>query len=149
MIDKVAYPTVGRIVLFHDPEHVEPFAGLVAVAEANRYTIPHLAVFLHDGLRMVEGVKHKDCVKLARGEAYWDWMDYQKGQVAKTEALQAELNARSPKMAQGGGRVDRKVVGVHIQYGATPVVLGDLPQNLQDELGKIQSSTPNPVDGKR
>jgi len=116
MIDKIAYPTVGRIVLFHDPEHVEPFAGLVAVAEANCYTIPHLAVFLHDGLRMATGVKHKDCVKLARGEAYWDWMPYQKGQ--------AELNARSPKMAQGGGRVDT-------------------------ERFKNEVSTPSPVDGKR
>ena len=137
MIDKVAYPTVGRIVLFHDPEHVEPFAGLVAVAEANRYTIPHLAVFLHDGLRMVEGVKHKDCVKLARGEAYWDWMPYQKGQAAKTEALQAELNARSPKMAQGGGRVDNERFGQHVSHRAS------------DEISKTQSSTPSPVDGKR
>ena len=98
MIDKIAYPTVGRIVLFHDPEHVEPFAGLVAVAEANRYTIPHLAVFLHDGLRMATGVKHKDCVKLARGEAYWDWMPYQKGQAAKTEALQAQLERATGTM---------------------------------------------------
>lgn len=94
MIDKVQYPTVGRIVHFHDPDQVEPFAGLVAVANANRYTIHALTVFLHDGARMMYDVKHKDCVKLARGEAYWDWMDYQKGQAAKTEALQAELDAK-------------------------------------------------------
>lgn len=95
MIDKIAYPTVGRIVLFYDPDHAEPFAGLVAVAEANRYTIRALHVFLHDGTRVFEDVKHKDYAKLASGgayEAYWDWMDYQKGQAAKTEALQRELS---------------------------------------------------------
>ena len=132
MIDKAAYPTVGRIVLFHDPEHVEPFAGLVAVAEANRYTIPHLAVFLHDGLRMVEGVKHKDCVKLARGEAYWDWMDYQKGQAAKTEALQAQLE----------GALDR--AKPDMQPGGAERAL-----RLDNQLSKTQASTPSPVDGKR
>lgn len=92
MIEKVQYPTVGRIVHYHDAEHVGPFAGLVAIAEANRYTIPVLHVFLHDGVRVVNAVKHKDCVKLAPGEPYWDWMDYQKGQAAKTEQLQAELD---------------------------------------------------------
>lgn len=133
MIDKAAYPTVGRIVLFHDPEHVEPFAGLVAVAEANRYTIPHLAVFLHDGLRMVEGVKHKDCVKLARGEAYWDWMPYQKGQAAKTEALQAQLERATGTMIP------------HVAHHPT----NPNSHTSDSEISKTQSSTPSPVDGKR
>ena len=133
MIDKAAYPTVGRIVLFHDPELVEPFAGLVAVAEANRYTIPHLAVFLHDGLRMVEGVKHKDCVELARGEAYWDWMDYQKGQAAKTEALQAQLERATGTMIP------------HVAHHPT----NPNSHTSDSEISKTQSSTPSPVDGKR
>ncbi len=133
MIDKIAYPTVGRIVLFHDPEHVEPFAGLVAVAEANRYTIPHLAVFLHDGLRMATGVKHKDCVKLARGEAYWDWMPYQKGQAAKTEALQAQLERATGTMIP------------HVAHHPT----NPNSHTSDSEISKTQSSTPSPVDGKR
>ena len=133
MIDKAAYPTVGRIVLFHDPEHVEPFAGLVAVAEANCYTIPHLAVFLHDGLRMATGVKHKDCVKLARGEAYWDWMPYQKGQAAKTEALQAQLERATGTMIP------------HVAHHPT----NPNSHTSDSEISKTQSSTPSPVDGKR
>jgi hypothetical protein len=123
MIDKIALPTVGRIVLYHDPEHVDPFGGFVTAVNANRYTIPVLSVFLHDGVRVMTEVKHKDCVKLARGEPYWDWMDYQKGQAAKTEALQAELDG---KLKQSE------------------------PYNQSvDERYKNQSSTPSPVDGKR
>ena len=94
MIDKVQYPTVGRIVHYHNPEHVNPWAGIVTMALENRYTIPILSVFLHDGVCVLANVKHKDCVKLAKGEPYWDWMDYQKGQAAKTEALQQELDSR-------------------------------------------------------
>lgn len=144
MIDKVALPTVGRIIHYHHPDHVDPFAGIVAVAVPNRYTIPYLHIFLHDGVRVVNDVKHKDCVKLAKGEAYWDWMDYQKGQAAKTEALQAELerNMSAQKTRP------LPVTAVDEVYGMAKNV-GKAADASLDELYKTQSSTPSPVDGKR
>lgn len=111
MIDKVQYPTVGRIVHYHHHESVAPFAAIVTLAIENRYTIPVLTAFLHDGVCVLTNVKHKDCVKLAPGESYWDWMEYQKGQAAKTERLEGllreEVNKRYEQMvsmAEGIGK---------------------------------------------
>ena len=132
MLDKVAYPTVGRIVHYHDPDHVEPFAAIVTVAKEDRSTIPVLTVFLHDGVRVVQDTRHKDeLVRDLVGWAYWDWMDYQKGQAAKTEALQAQLEQSMKAAVSAANRPLPK----------------DVPEI--DERYKNEASTPSREDGKR
>lgn len=88
----VQLPTVGRNVHFFVPGYPEPMAAIVAAVE-HGYTI-NLGVFNYDG-----SVHNRQLVPHASdapvGRPYWDWMDYQKGQAAKTEALQAELDAKS------------------------------------------------------
>jgi len=119
-------------VLYHDPDHVEPFPAIVTVVKADRYTIPVLTVFLHDGARVVQDTRHKDeLVKDLAGWAYWDWMDYQKGQAAKTEALQLQLEESVKQMVSA--------------------VKKPLPKDVPEiyERYKNEASTPSSVDGKR
>jgi hypothetical protein len=74
-----------------------PFAAVIAYVHSD--TMVNLAVF--DG----NGVAHsRTSVELAQdggrkisiGEMHCEWMPYQTGQAAKTEKLQAELDAKSP-----------------------------------------------------
>jgi hypothetical protein len=92
MLDKIALPTVGRIVYFHVADRLEPWPAMVVEVVENQYKIATMHVFLHDGLRVMNDVPHKD--NAVNGAFYWDWMPYQKGQAAKTEALQAELDGK-------------------------------------------------------
>jgi len=90
MIDKIPLPTVGRIVLFHDADHIDPFPAMVVGVGPGALSIAYLHVFMHDGARSMEDVAHAS--EADGGEPYWDWMPYQKGQAAKTEQLQLELD---------------------------------------------------------
>lgn len=133
----VAYPTVGRIVLFHNWGILDPLPAIVVVAEENRYTIPFLHVFMHDGAQAVDNVAHKD--EAVDGEPYWDWMPFQKGQAAKTEQLEKELRetvsaARAKNAARSGGE---------------EAALKGIAEAADNGLSKLQRSTPSPEDGKR
>lgn len=131
MIDKIAYPTVGRIVHYHDPDYVEPWPAIVVAADENRYTIPTLTVFVHDGIRVEQYVPHAS--EPVEGAPYWDWMAYQKGQAAKTERLQEEMDKRTAEL----------------QRLSQPARLVQSYDAVMDERGKTRSSTPSPEDGKR
>lgn len=97
-------PTVGRIVHYHptfsDQERgmnftdTQPVAAMVAcvwsdtcvnltVFDANGYAHSRTSVLLHQ-----EG-------NTKPGRGYAEWMPYQTGQAAKTEKLQAQLDAKS------------------------------------------------------
>lgn len=88
---KITPPTVGRVVLIKR-QGAPDLAAIVAFVHEGGYTI-NAGVFNEDG-----SVGGLSCVLHASdadeaGNAYprWDWMDFQKGQAAKTEELEAKL----------------------------------------------------------
>lgn len=103
-------PTVGRVVWFYAPgvsHESEPNAAIVAKVWSD--TMVNLAVFDANGVSRGE-----TSVLLVQGEgsygnpgggAWCCWMPYQKGQAAKTEALEAALREpdKTPSPFSGGG----------------------------------------------
>lgn len=89
---EVALPTIGRIVYIYFEDNPKEHAAIVAAVPGGRwgaYAIDCL-VAMPDGWRTHGAVPHlKDAHP---GDTHWDWMPYQKGQAAKTEALQAQLD---------------------------------------------------------
>ncbi len=122
---QIALPTVGRIVLYyHVQDGPKGYPAIVVETVDGSHTIITMHAFLPDGTRLVAGVRHKSANEPLL--EYWDWMDYQKGQAAKTEALEAQI-----KNAHFAG----------------PSVTG--LRSHPDELSKLQAGAPSPVDGKR
>lgn len=83
-------PTIGRVVWYHDGFGDQPEAAIVAFVHDD--TTVNLGVFRHNG----------NCTGFTKvtlwhgeGEAppypYCEWMPYQKGQAAKTEALEKQI----------------------------------------------------------
>lgn len=91
MQEKIPDPTVGRIVWFYEKPDSTPLPAIV-VATLYGHTID-LTVFGLNGMpaELVFSVPHKE----DRDYRIWDWMPYQKGQAAKTEQLQAELEEKA------------------------------------------------------
>jgi hypothetical protein len=92
----VVKPTVGRVVhYFPSPwdyrdgqmvKHDEqPFAAHIAYVHSD--TMVNLAMFDHNGRPF-----HRTSVEINVPGARAQWMDYQKGQAAKADKLQAELD---------------------------------------------------------
>lgn len=84
-------PTIGRVVWYHpetSTEAEQPYAALVCHVWSD--TVVNLAVFDSNGV-----ATNKTSVFLYQGDtdrpssSYCEWMPYQKGQAAKTEALEA------------------------------------------------------------
>lgn len=89
---KITPATVGRIVLVYEFQ-LDGAPLIVAYATGDGLTI-NGTLFNTDGTtepRM--SLPHKSIV--ATGLPYWDWMDYQKGQAAKTEELEKLVNLRN------------------------------------------------------
>ena len=89
-------PTIGRVVWYH-PQNAEPDdqpnAALVAYVWSD--TLVNLAVFDSNG-----SAYNKSSVFLYQGDgeppssSYCEWMPYQQGQAAKTEALEKQLQEK-------------------------------------------------------
>ena len=89
-------PTVGRVVWYHPgrDQHItidnQPCAALICFVYSD--TKVNLVVFDHYGAG-----GSRQAVELCQGETapggceYCEWMPYQKGQAAKTEALESLL----------------------------------------------------------
>lgn len=89
----IALPTVGRIVHFWLQGRTEPLPAIVCEVDGS-LTVKSICVFTP--APYVEfAVRHTSGAP--GGSNYWDWMDYQKGQAAKTEELEKALQG-----AQGG-----------------------------------------------
>jgi hypothetical protein len=93
-------PTVGRVVLYHptkvwripgEPDG-QPLAALVTYVWGDRMI--NLVAFTPNGaphgITSVTLVQDGDATPIER---YAEWMPYQKGQAAKTEALEKQLAA--------------------------------------------------------
>lgn len=92
MKETIQEPTVGRIVHFFDYGAKIPFPAMVVSVVPGSLTINTMIVFRHDGIEAMESIHHGSEVE---GDiVHWDWMAYQKGQAAKTEALQSELDKK-------------------------------------------------------
>jgi hypothetical protein len=98
--EKITEPTIGRVVYYYHPTFLKPCAALVADCDG---LMVNLGVLNHDGTGAPAcGVQHVS--EAAQGQACWDWMPFQKGQAAKTEALQAELDAKNTAANSFGGQ---------------------------------------------
>lgn len=96
--NEVALPTIGRVIYLYDNAMTgvdRPYLGMVADVIGG-HTINAVA-FSHDGDLIVGGLQNvpHDSDKAPDAKVWWDWMPYQKGQAAKTEELQRELDAKS------------------------------------------------------
>ena len=98
--NKIALPTVGRVVYYYHPSYGDqPLAAMVAFVtppseEVSGYTV-NLGVLNPDGAGSPAMNVHHESERATPDAPYWDWMPFQKGQAAKTEALQAELDAKA------------------------------------------------------
>ena len=89
-------PTIGRVVWFHpagsSPEE-QPNAAIIAHVWSD--TCVNLAIFDANG-----AASNQTSVFLYQGDSerhssqYAEWMPYQQGQAAKTEALEAKLQGK-------------------------------------------------------
>ncbi|MFJ1253416.1 hypothetical protein [Cupriavidus sp. CuC1] len=83
-------PNVGRIVHFYSRAHVEPEAAIVTYVRGDRMV--NLTVFDRNGdSRAATSVTLVQDGDPTPTNHYAEWMPYQKGQAAKTEALEAKL----------------------------------------------------------
>jgi hypothetical protein len=90
-------PTVGRVVWYwlgaHTPQR-EPLAAMVAAVITD--SIVNLSVIDAEGNQFgAKGVPLVQDGEKPPAMAYCEWMPYQKGQAAKTEALEASLGAKA------------------------------------------------------
>jgi hypothetical protein len=90
-------PTVGRVVLFTPVKADPPIKWAAIIAHVWSDTCVNLACFDSNGCAI-----NKTSVPLIQDDApkpaefYCEWMEYQKGQAAKTEALEAQLKHDTP-----------------------------------------------------
>jgi hypothetical protein len=174
--NKIPLPTVGRIVYVYG-QNIGPFAAIVTQAWDDTL-VADLHVFScrgrldrpkdenHPGLLPVSlTVDHYLVPHISCGDTgiCWDWMPYQKGQAAKAEQLQAELdkNLASTKThpLDGKLRQSEERITTGVSPGMIPVQLtpeenarvldGKLRQSEDDERYKNAGPVPSPEDGKR
>lgn len=92
-------PTIGRVVLFWDrspdrPLQTQAHAALVAYVHSDNMV--NLSVFDAEGRPHPQtSVRLLQDDEEAPNGPYCEWMPYQKGQAAKTEALETAAAARS------------------------------------------------------
>lgn len=87
-------PTVGRVVLFRPAgatRETEPYPALVARVWSDRMI--NVGGFDHNGdpFKATSVTLLQDDDEPDAGRAWAEWMPYQKGQAAKTEALEQKL----------------------------------------------------------
>lgn len=89
-------PTVGRVVWYYPsgPASQQPLAALIACVWSD--TCVNLAIFGGDGVPMPKPPTSillvQDDNPVPSGGHYCTWMPYQKGQAAKTEALEKKIS---------------------------------------------------------
>jgi hypothetical protein len=90
-------PTVGRVVWFRerDDRGMQPYAAIIAYVHSD--TKVNLMVIEPDGTTWgCENVELLQDNYNAADDVWCEWMPYQKGQAAKTEALEAKLEGGKP-----------------------------------------------------
>jgi hypothetical protein len=96
----VIKPTIGRVVWLHRPDSIDqsqPEAALVTYVHSD--TCINVAGFTANGSHFSSTSVYLDQGDTPRPEwaiLYAEWMPYQKGQAAKTEALESALGSAVP-----------------------------------------------------
>jgi hypothetical protein len=91
---EITRPTVGRIVLVY-VRSVDTQLAAIVTKVVGLYEI-NACVFNEDGSSgPLQNIPHTS-ERAANASLWWDWMDYQKGQAAKAEELEAKLKEASP-----------------------------------------------------
>lgn len=116
-----AQPCVALVTYVHNERSVN-----VIVHDQNGKPFPEIGVVL---------IQEGD--SLPPGEAYLEWMDYQKGQAAKSEQLQLELDRKAQKLDRLGRAVDDTPGGKEWREdrGLGPSPQGTMPPGK--ELGQM------------
>lgn len=111
----------GRKLAFGDPS--QPLAAVIAYVHSDKMV--NLTVWDQNGLQFdvcsVQLVQDGDTVPL--GSFYAAWMDYQKGQAAKTEALESQL-AGKPAVGVDLANEQDQCVRVFLEKGAVVKIEG-------------------------
>lgn len=111
---KITLPTVGRIVHVFGMTDFgimwgSPRAAIVAFVDPIDSLTINVGVWNTDGSTgPIVGLKHKSKINDVTGfTPCWDWMDFQKGQAAKTEQLERDLG----KLQAGAPSPDKRASG--------------------------------------
>ena len=109
-------PTVGRVVWYYSAQGAEPHAAMITKVWGARCV--NLAIFSESGTAYnntsVTLLQDDDQVP---AHSHATWMPFQKGQAAKTEALQAQLGQASSSTPQG-------IIPPYIQDGLHNIAKG-------------------------
>ncbi|WP_220816207.1 hypothetical protein [Pseudomonas paralcaligenes] len=148
-------PTVGRVLHFHPSREFAADRGMVLLCQGDpmdahlvyvhRSGLVNLAVFDHAGNQhAIADVKLLQDADLASFdehgqliESYCTWMPFQKGQAAKTEALESKL-AGYPAIGTAGAETaaqgDQELLPIQLDRTLGTVAMTDA--ELHDELRK-------------
>lgn len=164
MTEPIIAPTVGRILHYflHDPadtslprfntqgnDRPDPLAAMIVGV----HSVDHVNLVVYDA----NGVAHcREAVPLVQGKGaaypadrgHCEWMPYQKGQAAKTEAAEAKLIADSnrPSPAMREDLVRTLVSAASHTLAGTPSMGKQLAQGIKDFLDELQApGVPAPV----
>lgn len=90
-------PTIGRVVLvFNRPGNLRPLSPEAAlIAYVHNDSLINVGGFSHEGSTFnltSLPLDNGDGKQFAAGVTHAEWMPYQKGQAAKTEALESQLS---------------------------------------------------------
>jgi hypothetical protein len=140
-------PTIGRVVWYRErdqPKDAQPNAALIAYVHSD--TMVNLAVFDFNGVARSETsvYLHQGDDDFDPGDRYCEWMPYQQGQAAKTEALQKQLQEAPALITRCKMRValvlTRETTEGHIEQEQVTLVavIGD----ANSENGKWSKWTP-------
>ncbi len=134
MTQPIIKPTVGRLVhvyidgyyaLNYQPELAidTPLAAVITRVLGDRQV--NLTVFNHDGKTYpLQDVCLVNGGKVPNGQNYADWMPFQKGQAARTDAAEAAVRAM-----EGSTSIDPAMVKLLLEKGAV-VKVGGIPVEL-------------------
>lgn len=88
-------PTIGRVVWYYEVNSKEPQAAIVVCVNADNNV--NLVIFHAIGFSSgrVSVFLRQEHDSIPEGEPYCEWMPYQLGQAAKTEAVEAKIKEQS------------------------------------------------------
>ena len=145
------YPTVGRLLHYYPGENDSglvssvipqpPLAAIVTFVHTER--VVNLAVFTSQGgfaSRCSVTLLQDDDIPLM-GDSYAQWMPYQVGQAAKTEALAAELrNQPAGKMVEALGSVAESLARFNVSERRISPDFDAQPPTIVGDEGKVPAN---------
>lgn len=135
-------PTIGRIVYYNERGLLDPFPAIVVGVESDRYisalvfhsTFPHVQFV---AAPLLQDDDEPD------GNKWFAWMDYQKGQAAKTDAINEAIVGDLAKLGQELvalhkeiARLEQRVEGLTVRPQTGPKAPEKAKPDAQQEGGR-------------